>query len=138
MRGAAALQEPEMQNPDDLKYTASHEWLRDNGDGTATVGITFHAQEALGELVYVELPEPGRAVAAGEACVVVESTKAASDVYAPVDGLVVETNAALVATPQSVNESPCGDGWLFKMRVTNPAQLAKLLSAAEYEAGPGA
>ena len=75
-----------MENPAELKYTASHEWLRDNGDGTATVGITFHAQEALGELVYVELPEVGRSVSAGEPCVVVESTKAASDVYAPVVG----------------------------------------------------
>lgn len=127
-----------MQNPVDLKYTSSHEWLRDNGDGTATVGITFHAQEALGELVYVELPDSGRQVKAGEACVVVESTKAASDAYAPVDGEVVESNAALADAPQTVNEAPYTDGWLFRIRIKDPSQLAALLSAADYEAGPGA
>ncbi|HOA92922.1 MAG TPA: glycine cleavage system protein GcvH [Quisquiliibacterium sp.] len=127
-----------MDNPGDLKYTSSHEWLRDNGDGTATVGITFHAQDALGELVYTELPEPGRTVAAGEACVVVESTKAASDVYAPVSGEVVEVNAALADAPQTVNEAPYGDGWLFRIRMKDPAEAAALLSAADYTAGPGA
>ena len=121
-----------MDNPGDLKYTSSHEWLRDNGDGTATVGITFHAQDALGELVYTELPEPGRTVAAGEACVVVESTKAASDVYAPVSGEVVEVNAALADAPQTVNEAPYGDGWLFRIRMKDPAEAAALLSAADY------
>ena len=127
-----------MDNPGDLKYTSSHEWLRDNGDGTATVGITVHAQDALGELVYTELPEPGRTVAAGEACVVVESTKAASDVYAPVSGEVVEVNAALADAPQTVNEAPYGDGWLFRIRMKDPAEAAALLSAADYTAGPGA
>lgn len=127
-----------MQNPADLRYTASHEWLRDNGDGTATVGITFHAQEALGELVYVELPAPGRSVAAGEPCVVVESTKAASDVYAPVAGEILEVNPALGDAPQTVNEAPYADGWLFRMRVADPAQLAPLLSAQDYADGPGA
>ncbi|TXH52753.1 MAG: glycine cleavage system protein GcvH [Burkholderiaceae bacterium] len=127
-----------MDNPGDLKYTSSHEWLRDNGDGTATVGVTFHAQAALGELVYTELPEPGRTVAAGEACVVVESTKAASDVYAPVSGEVVEVNAALADAPQTVNEAPYGDGWLFRIRMKDPAEAAALLSAADYTAGPGA
>ena len=127
-----------MENPSNLKYTPSHEWLRDNGDGTATVGITFHAQDALGELVYVELPEPGRGVAAGEACVVVESTKAASDVYAPVSGKVVEVNAALADAPQTVNESPYESGWLFRIEIADPAQLSSLLSAADYSAGPGA
>ena len=126
-----------MDNPSDLRYTASHEWLRDHGDGTATVGITFHAQEALGELVYVELPEPGRAVAAGEACVVVESTKAASDVYAPVAGEILETNPALADAPQTVNESPFGDGWLFRMRVADAAGIGRLLTADDYTAGPG-
>ena len=127
-----------MDNPSDLKYTATHEWVRDNGDGTVTVGITFHAQDALGELVYVELPEAGREVSAGDACVVVESTKAASDVYAPVDGVVVEANAALGNEPQTVNESPYERGWLFRMKVGAPAQIGSLLSAADYDAGPGA
>ncbi|MFO1200536.1 MAG: glycine cleavage system protein GcvH [Burkholderiaceae bacterium] len=127
-----------MDNPSDLKYTATHEWVRDNGDGTVTVGITAHAQDALGELVYVELPEPGREVSAGDACVVVESTKAASDVYAPVDGVVVEANAALGNEPQTVNESPYERGWLFRMKVGSPAQVGSLLSAADYDAGPGA
>ncbi len=127
-----------MQNPDTLKYTASHEWLRDNGDGTATVGITFHAQDALGELVYVELPEAGRQVNAGEACVVVESTKAASDVYAPVDGEILEVNTALADAPQTVNESPFEKGWLFRIRMAQPGQAAGLLNADAYTAGPGA
>jgi len=124
-------------NPPDLRYTASHEWLRDNGDGTATVGITFHAQEALGELVYVELPQAGRTVAAGEPCVVVESTKAASDVYAPVAGEILEINPALADAPQTVNESPFSDGWLFRMRVADTAELGRLLTADDYTAGPG-
>lgn len=127
-----------MQNPSDLRYTASHEWLRDNGDGTATVGITFHAQDALGELVYVELPEAGREVAAGEACVVVESTKAASDVYAPLAGEIIEANAALADAPQTVNEAPYAAGWLFRMKLTDRGAIASLLSADEYTAGPGA
>lgn len=127
-----------MDNPSDLRYTASHEWLRDNGDGTATVGITFHAQDALGELVYVELPEVGRKLAAGEACVVVESTKAASDVYAPVAGEVTAVNGALADAPQTVNESPYDAGWLFRMRIADPSQLGGLMSAADYAAGPGA
>ncbi len=126
-----------MENPSDRKYTESHEWIRDNGDGTATVGITFHAQDALGELVYVELPETGRQVSAGEACVVVESTKAASDVYAPVDGEVIETNDTLVDAPQSVNESPYEAGWLFKIRVADGSALEKMMSSADYSAGPG-
>lgn len=127
-----------MDNPSDLKYTNSHEWLRDHGDGTATVGITFHAQDALGELVYVELPEVGRSVAAGEACVVVESTKAASDVYAPVTGEVIAVNETLADAPQTVNEAPYGAGWLFRVRVADASQLAGLMSAADYAAGPGA
>ena len=127
-----------MDNPSDLKYTSSHEWLRDNGDGTATVGITFHAQDALGELVYVELPALGRSLDAGEACVVVESTKAASDVYAPVSGEVVGVNDALADAPQTVNESPYETGWLFRLKLADASQLAGLLSAADYAAGPGA
>jgi glycine cleavage system H protein len=127
-----------LDNPGNLRYTASHEWLRDNGDGTATVGITFHAQDALGELVYVELPAPGRVLAAQEACVVVESTKAASDVYAPVAGEVVEVNGALAGAPQTVNDSPYDAGWLFRMKIADASQLAALMSAADYTAGPGA
>lgn len=127
-----------MENPSDFKYTSSHEWIRDNGDGTATVGITAHAQDALGELVYVELPEPGRAVSAGEACVVVESTKAASDVYAPVAGEILEVNGALADAPQAVNEAPYAGGWLFRMRPADAAAIASLLSSEDYAAGPGA
>lgn len=127
-----------MQNPADLKYTASHEWVRDHGDGTVTVGITFHAQDALGELVYVELPDAGRQVSAGEACVVVESTKAASDVYAPLAGEIIAVNPVLADAPQTVNEAPFTDGWLFTLRLTDAAQLADLLSADAYTAGPGA
>jgi glycine cleavage system H protein len=127
-----------MDNPSDLKYTSSHEWLRDNGDGTVTVGITFHAQDALGELVYVELPEAGRKLAAGTPFAVVESTKAASDVYAPVDGEVIEANAALADAPQSVNESPFDAGWLVRIRLADPKQLDAMMSAADYSAGPGA
>ena len=127
-----------MNNPADLRYTSSHEWLRVEADGTATVGITFHAQDALGELVYVELPQIGRQLAQGDACVVVESTKAASDVYAPVAGEVVAVNTALAEAPQTVNESPFGDGWLFRIRPSDPAQLDALLSADAYTSGPGA
>lgn len=119
-------------NPSDLKYTDSHEWVRREPDGTCTVGITAHAQDALGELVYVELPADGRRLAKGEACVVVESTKAASDVYAPVAGTVVAVNAALADAPQTVNASPYGDGWLFRLAPDDAAQLDALLSADAY------
>ncbi len=127
-----------LNNPADLRYTDTHEWLRDHGDGTVTVGITFHAQDALGELVYVELPEVGRQLNKGEACVVVESTKAASDVYAPVEGEVLAVNEALGNAPQTVNEAPFEGGWLFKLKVANPAQVEGLLTAQDYTAGPGA
>jgi glycine cleavage system H protein len=103
-----------------------------------TIGITDHAQDALGELVYVELPAPGRTLAQGEACIVVESTKAASDVYAPVAGDVIEVNDALSQAPQSVNESPYDKGWLMRLRPLDPAQIDQLLSAAAYGSGPGA
>ena len=121
-------------NPSDLKYTASHEWVRTEADGSLTVGITDHAQEALGELVYVELPAVGRALEAGEACVVVESTKAASDVYAPVAGEVLAINEALEHAPQTVNEAAFAGGWLFKLKPADPAAVAGLLSAADYTA----
>ena len=127
-----------MENPTDLKYAASHEWLRRESDGTVTIGITHHAQDALGELVYVELPEVGRTVEQGEACVVVESTKAASDVYAPVSGEIVAVNEALSDAPQTVNEAPFADGWLFRLRPDDAGQIEALLDADAYAAGPGA
>jgi len=120
--------------PADLKYSEEHEWVRDNSDGTVTVGITDHAQDALGDLVYIELPEVGRKVEAAEACAVVESVKAASDIYSPVDGEVTETNVALDDAPESINDDPYGEGWIFKLRVSDGSQLNGLLDAAAYEA----
>lgn len=120
--------------PADLKYTKSHEWLKLGADGTATLGITEHAQDQLGDMVYVEVPEAGRRVAAGEACAVVESVKAASDVYAPVAGEVLEGNAALADAPESVNQDPYGSGWLLKMKIADAAAVNGLLDAAAYAA----
>ena len=125
-----------MSLPANLKYTASHEWLRVDADGTVAVGITDHAQAALGDLVFLELPKVGRAVAAGEACAVVESVKAASDVYAPVAGEVVAVNDALAQAPEGVNEDAWG-AWLFRLKPANAADAAKLLDAAAYEATLG-
>lgn len=122
-----------MSNPSDLKYTESHEWLRRESDGSYTVGITAHAQDELGELVYVELPEVGRKLAAREACCVVESTKAASDVYAPVAGEIVAVNSTLMDAPQTVNEHPFGEGWLFRLKPDAAGTVDALLSAAAYE-----
>ncbi|MEN9776096.1 MAG: Glycine cleavage system protein [Pseudomonadota bacterium] len=127
-----------MNLPASLKYTETHEWLRVESDGTVTVGITDHAQDSLGELVYVELPPAGRTLTRGEACIVVESTKAASDVYAPIDGEVIAINESLGDAPQTVNESPYEAGWLMKIRPSDPAQIDALLSAQAYAAGPGA
>ncbi|MEZ5651222.1 MAG: glycine cleavage system protein GcvH [Burkholderiaceae bacterium] len=124
-----------MSNPDNLRYAASHEWLRQEADGSCTVGITDHAQAALGELVYVELPEVGGTVSRGETCGVVESTKAASDIYAPIDGEVLAVNESLADSPETVNESAFDEGWLFRVRPADPAQIDALLSAADYEAG---
>jgi glycine cleavage system H protein len=120
--------------PEDLRYTKEHEWVRDNGDGTPTVGITDHAQDALGDLVFVELPEVGRRVESAEACAVVESVKAASDIYSPVGGEVTEANLALSDAPETINDDPYGEGWIFKLRVSDPSQLEGLLDAAAYEA----
>ena len=114
-------------------FTEDHEWLRVEG-GVATVGITDYAQEQLGDLVFVELPEAGRAVKKGDVAVVVESVKAASDVYAPVDGEVVEANTALSSEPALVNSSATGDGWLWKMRLADESQLAGLMDEAAYKA----
>lgn len=120
--------------PADLKYTKSHEWLKLAADGTATIGITEHAQDQLGDMVYVEVPDAGRSVAAGEACAVVESVKAASDVYAPVAGEVIEGNAALADAPEAVNQDPYGNGWLLKLKVADKAAVDALMDAAGYAA----
>ena len=122
-----------MEIPEKLRYTASHEWVEDHGDGTASVGITAHATEQLGELVYVELPKPGAKLARGTACAVVESTKAASDVYAPVSGEVVAVNEALAETPQQVNSAPYAGGWLFKLKLSDRGELGALLDAQGYK-----
>jgi glycine cleavage system H protein len=132
------LRSPQLSSPVDLKYTASHEWVRSNADGTVTVGITAHAQDALGELVYVELPQAGRTLAQGEACAVVESTKAASDVYAPLAGEVLAINDTLAGEPQAVNAQPYTGGWLFTLRPADPNAVAALLNATDYDNGPGA
>lgn len=118
--------------PVDLCYSESHEWARANNDGTVTIGITDHAQHLLGDLVFVEIPEVGRAVAAAESCAVVESVKAASDVYSPLEGVIVEVNEALADTPELINEDPYGEGWIFRLKTT--ATLDGLLDAAAYEA----
>ena len=123
--------------PAELKYTASHEWARTEADGTVTVGITDHAQELLGDLVFVETPTVGRRVRAEEACCVVESVKAASDVYAPVAGEVVAVNAALADSPELVNSDPYGEGWLFRIRPDDAAAVGKLLDADAYGATLG-
>lgn len=120
--------------PTELKYTRSHEWLRTNDDGTVTVGITDHAQEQLGDMVYVEVPEVGQEVVANDACAVVESVKAASDVYAPVGGEVVEINESLADNPDAVNRDAFGDGWIMKLQLGDAGQLDALLDAAEYDA----
>jgi len=118
--------------PEDLKYNKSHEWARLEDDGTVTVGITDYAQAALGDLVFVETPEIGRVVSAGEACAVVESVKAASDIYAPIGGEIVDTNPDLGNSPEIVNTDPYGAGWIMKIRPSNPAELDQLLDADSY------
>jgi glycine cleavage system H protein len=125
-----------MNVPSDLKYTASHEWIRSESDGTLAIGITDHAQEALGDLVFIELPAVGRKVKAGEACAVVESVKAASDIYAPVSGEITAANEQVVASPETVNVDAYGH-WLYKLRPENPADVASLLDAAAYTAIAG-
>jgi glycine cleavage system H protein len=114
-------------------FTEDHEWIRVEG-GVATVGITDYAQEQLGDLVFVELPEVGRALKKGDAAVVVESVKAASDVYAPVDGEITDVNSGLSSEPALVNSAPTGDGWLWKMKLADQGQLARLLDEAGYKA----
>lgn len=120
--------------PTDLKYLSSHEWVRVESDGSLTVGISDHAQSALGDLVFVETPAVGRQLKVGEAFAVVESVKAASDVYSPVSGEVLAVNESLGATPELINQAPYGDGWLMKVRPSDQSELAKLLDAAAYQA----
>ena len=121
-----------MSNPDHLKYHESHTWLKIESDAIAVVGITHHAQEQLGDVVYVQLPEAGSAVKQGEACGVIESVKTAADVHAPASGTVMEVNTALADAPESVNTDPYG-AWLFRMRLGDPAELDALLDLSAYE-----
>jgi len=122
------------QVPADLKYTRSHEWVRRLADGRLEIGITDHAQHALGDLVFVDVPEAGRALEAGAACAVVESVKAASDVYAPLTGTVVESNADLATSPEAINEDCYGKGWMIRIESADAAGFDGLLDAAAYAA----
>lgn len=122
-----------MSNPSNLKYTATHEWVKTEADGTISVGITQHAQELLGDMVFVEAPETGRKVKAKEECSVVESVKAAADVYAPVSGTVTAANGELDSAPEKINNDPYG-AWIFKMKPDSAADVAALLDAAAYQA----
>jgi glycine cleavage system H protein len=121
-----------MSVPENLRYAESHEWVRDDGDGIVTVGISDFAQEKMTELVYVELPEADGEFTAGDEIAVVESVKSASDIYAPVSGTVVEVNGALEDDPTLVNTAPYGDGWLFRIRVSDAADLESMMDAAAY------
>jgi glycine cleavage system H protein len=118
--------------PSDLKYASSHEWVRNEGDGTVTVGISEHAQGLLGDMVFVDLPDVGDVFAAGDDCAVAESVKAASDIYAPVAGEIVEINEELEDAPEKVNSDPYGDGWLFRIKLEDAAELDDLLDAEGY------
>ena len=122
-----------MTTPANLKFLKSHEWARTESDGTVTIGISDHAQNALGDLVFVDVPEVGKTLKSGDACAVVESVKAASDVYSPVSGEVVANNDALSATPELINTDPYGAGWIARIRPSNAAELAQLLDAAAYD-----
>jgi glycine cleavage system H protein len=122
-----------MSNPANLKYTASHEWVKTESDGTISIGITQHAQELLGDMVFVESPAVGRKLKAKEECAVVESVKAAADVYAPVSGTVTAVNSKLDDTPEDINADPYG-AWMFKMKPDNPADVAALMDAKAYQA----
>ncbi len=124
---------PNVNVPSDLRYTKSHEWVRVEGD-TATVGITDHAQSELGDIVFLDLPSPGRALRAEETFGTVESVKTVSDVYSPVSGEVVESNGSLGAQSELVNSDPYGSGWLVKVRLSNPGEVEALMDAAAYQA----
>lgn len=121
-----------MNFPKNLKYAQSHEWAQDNGDGSVTIGISEHAQEALGDVVFVELPEVGSELEAGEAFGVVESVKAASDVYSPLSGEVIDVNSQLEDSPETINASPYQEGWLIKVKMSDPDELDSLLDASSY------
>lgn len=118
--------------PTELRYTKSHEWIRLEDDGTVTIGITEHAQDLLGDLVFVEPPEAGASYGVGDDCAVVESVKAASDVYSPLSGEITEANESLADTPESINSDPYGDGWIFKMKLADAGELDSLLDATAY------
>jgi glycine cleavage system H protein len=118
--------------PSDLLYRESHEWVRQEDDGSVVVGISDHAQAALGDIVFVELPEPGMSYAQGDACAVVESVKAASDIYAPISGEIIEFNTALEDDPSLLNSDPYGDGWLFSMSPSDPDEIDQLMDKAAY------
>lgn len=120
-----------MTTPANLKYTRSHEWVRTDADGTVAVGITFHAQEQLGDIVFIQAPEAGRKVKQGEECAVIESVKAAADIYAPVSGEVIAANPEVTDSPERVNRDPYA-AWLFRLKPSQPAELAGLLDAAAY------
>jgi glycine cleavage system H protein len=121
-------------NPTDRLYSKDHEWVKDNGDGTAVVGITDYAQEMLTDIVFVELPPVGKRLAQGEPMAVIESVKSVSDVYAPVSGEVIDVNKTLEETPELINQDAFGEGWIAKLRLGNVAELKSLLSAADYGA----
>ncbi|MGA0209256.1 MAG: glycine cleavage system protein GcvH [Candidatus Nanopelagicales bacterium] len=119
--------------PGELKYTSEHEWVRADGENIVSVGITSYAQESLGDIVFVSLPSVGATVSAGDSCGEVESTKSVSELYAPVSGQIIEVNGSVDDNPEMINSAPYGDGWLMKIRLSEPAQLDGLLSASEYE-----
>lgn len=122
------------QIPADLRYTKSHEWMRMLPDGTVEIGITDHAQQSLGDLVFVEVPEAGRKLTAGDACAVVESVKAASDVYSPLAGEVIASNPGLATQPELINKDPFGEGWILRLKPSGGGAAAESLDAAAYEA----
>lgn len=119
--------------PTELKYTASHEWVRAESEGVYSVGITEHAQELLGDMVFIDLPEVGTSFDAGDDCAVAESVKAASDIYAPISGEIVSINDELEGAPELVNSAPYSEGWLFRIKASDESQIADLLDAAAYE-----
>jgi glycine cleavage system H protein len=121
-----------MNTPQDLKYTDSHEWVREEGDGTVTVGITDHAQAQLGDVVFVESPQPGQTLKKGDECGVIESVKAAADIYAPLSGEIVAANEELADAPGKINEQPY-EAWMFRIRPSDPGELSALLDAAAYQ-----
>lgn len=123
-----------MENTDQYRFTSSHEWVINHGDGTATIGITDHAQEQLGDVVFVELPEADRDFKAGDEFSLVESVKAASDIYAPVSGRILAINEALNDAPETINESPLTEGWIARIQLDNPQELNSLLSTEQYQA----